>query len=85
MAENVKQGNCTGNCMACTIFQRQYCASQISYNNMNMISQLAQAMESLSQKIEGLSEKVESIQSNEGTLFNPIAQEVGGAENRPPK
>ena len=38
MAEN--QTKCTGNCMACTIYQRQYCASQLSYNNMRMLEQM---------------------------------------------
>ena len=87
MAENVRQ-QCNGNCMGCSIFQRQYCASQISYTNMNMISQLAQAMESLSHEVGDLMRKVESIQSNEGSLFNPIddiAQEASGANNRLPR
>ena len=56
---------CTGNCMGCTIYQRQYCASQIAYNNMGLISEL---MESVAE----LKEKIEAIQNNEGTLINPI-------------
>ena len=80
MNGNQADKHCTGNCMMCSLFQRQYCASQISYNNMLMINQLAQAVEALSQK-------VEAIQSNEGTLFNPIdtTQEASGVENRLPR
>ena len=70
MAENVKQG-CTGDCMKCTLFQRQYCASQIGYNNMGLI-------ERLMAKVESLGEKIEAMQSNEALIY-PIAQEASGA------
>lgn len=73
MAENVtsKQG-CTGNCMNCTLFQRQYCASQIGYNNMSLLSTLIE-------DVRELHTKIDAIQNNEATLFNPIAQEGSGA------
>ena len=66
MAEN--QGKCTGNCMACTILQRQYCSSQLAYSNMRML-------ELLDQKLTNMQEKIEAIQSNEGTLFYPTMTE----------
>lgn len=71
MADNVsaKQG-CTGNCMNCTLFQRQYCASQIGYNNMGLI-------ERLMDKVSELGRKIEAMQSNEA-LINPITQEGSG-------
>ena len=66
MAETKSQ--CTGNCMACTVFQRQYCASQIAYNNMGLLSDLMG-------EIALIKEKIEAIQNNEGTLINPIEEE----------
>ena len=77
------QGHCTGNCMGCTIFQRQYCASQISYNNMNMIGQLIESVEKLSKKVNSLANEVADLQSSDEELINPVedkAQEASGAE-----
>ena len=54
--------------MACTVFQRQYCASQIAYNNMGLLSDLMG-------EIALIKEKIEAIQNNEGTLINPIEEE----------
>lgn len=74
MAETIQapanQGQCTGNCMNCNIMQRQYCASQISYNNMNMMGQMAIALEALSQKFDLLEEKIDK--KEETALINPI-------------
>lgn len=73
---------CNGNCMGCAIVQRQFCASQLAYNNMKMI-------ESLMQEVSALKESVLDLQKkdNETELINPttpidsIAQEEDGAEN----
>ena len=62
MADN--QSKCTGNCMACTILQRQYCASQLAYSNMKMLEQMQQA-------VADIKKKVEEMQNNEGSLFYP--------------
>ena len=59
---------CDGNCMGCTMFQRQYCASQIAYNNMGLLSELRD-------KMDDLKKKIESIQNNEASLINPIEEE----------
>ena len=58
---------CNGNCMGCAMLQRQFCASQLAYNNMKML-------ESLMQEINSLKEKVGELQkdNNESILFNPI-------------
>ena len=83
MAENTRT-QCTGNCMGCTIFQRQYCASQIAYNNMRIL-------DNVMAKINDLATKVDAIQNNEAVLFNPmeceedISQEASGEENRLPR
>ena len=66
MAEN--QSKCTGNCMACTIFQRQYCASQLAYSNMRMLEQMQN-------EIASIEKKIEAMQNNEATLFYPTIQE----------
>ena len=71
MAEN--QTKCTGNCMACTILQRQYCASQLAYSNMRMLEQLQK-------EIVDIEKKIEAIQSNEGTLFYPTIDDASPSE-----
>ena len=75
MAEN--QSKCTGNCMACTIFQRQYCASQLAYSNMRMLEKLQQVVVSMKENITALSEKVEAMQNNEAMLIDPIGRANG--------
>ena len=65
MAEN--QNKCTGNCMACTIFQRQYCASQLSYSNMRMLEQMQK-------DISEMWKKIEAIQNSEANVFCPTEE-----------
>ena len=67
MAEN--QTKCTGNCMLCTIFQRQYCASQLAYSNMKMLELMQQTMSDMN-------EKIEALQNNEATLFYPTSETI---------
>ena len=78
MAEN--QTKCTGNCMSCTIFQRQYCASQLAYSNMRMLEQVQQFMVSMNEDVKSLSDKVEAMQNNESTLFYPTITESSDSE-----
>ena len=68
MAEN--QNKCTGNCMACTIIQRQYCASQLAYTNMKMLEQMQQI-------VIDIKEKIEAAQNNEALLFDPMSDDSG--------
>lgn len=72
------QSKCTGNCMACTIFQRQYCASQLAYSNMRMLEQMQQT-------VKNLSDKIDAIQNSEAALFDPIQSNKSNVldENRP--
>jgi len=74
------QSHCTGNCMSCNPFQRQFCASQIAYNNMLMIDEMTRL-------IKTIEEKVEALQNNEATLIDPLdtAQEGDGAKVDAPK
>ena len=66
MAEN--QTKCTGNCMACTILQRQYCASQLAYSNMRMLEQVQK-------ELADIEKKIEAMQNNEATLFYPTIED----------
>lgn len=68
------QGHCTGNCMGCTIFQRQYCASQISYNNMNLMGQLLESVEKLTKKVNLLADEVADMHSSDEELINPVEE-----------
>ena len=73
-------GRCTGDCKVCTLFQRQYCASQISYNNMRLLERMEQEIVILKGISRLLNEKLEAIQNNEAMLMDPIAQEGDGAK-----
>ena len=65
--------HCTGDCMKCIPFQRQYCAAQLGYNNMRLL-------ESLTTEMRHLREKVEALQNNESLLFNPHEDDIAAAE-----
>ena len=56
-----ERNTCSGDCMNCSIIQRGYCASQLSYNNMNTIASLQKSVSSLEEKLNALSEKTELI------------------------
>jgi len=74
---------CTGDCLQCSAGQRQYCASQFTYNSMRMIESMSQAIALMQGSVEEIKSKIESLQNNEALVFNPnedIAQEGDGAE-----
>lgn len=62
---------CTGNCMGCTIFQRQYCASQIAYNNMRMMERISESLTAMGQELQTLKELAQR-NPEEPELINPI-------------
>ena len=68
------QNKCTGNCMACTVIQRQYCASQLAYTNMRM-------MEQMQKTVIDIKEKIEAAQNNEALLFDPTHTENEHAQS----
>ena len=74
MAEKNIQGQCSGNCMSCNIYQRQYCASQISYSNMKMLEQMTELLNSLDDKVKGMEMKIDAIQNSEAVLINPMEE-----------
>ena len=71
-----QQTRCTGNCMACTIFQRALCASQVGYYNMKMLETMVQITAGLQQNVKDLAAKIEAMQNNEATLFDPINKDI---------
>ena len=94
-AENQTQFKCSGDCLRCTPIQRQYCASQFTYNSMRMIESMQNTLSAMQGTIDEIVVKIEAIQGNEASLFdpteentetttNPIAQSGDGAESRIP-
>ncbi len=64
MPENNNPQRCTGNCMNCIAYQRQFCASQLAYSNMRQLEQL-------SNQVKVLTEKIEAMQNTDAVLFAP--------------
>lgn len=88
MAEN--QFKCSGDCLRCHPNQRQYCASQFTYNSMRMIEQMQASLSTMQGTIDEMKVKIEAIQGNEANLFDPTyvsdtAQSGDGAESRLPE
>lgn len=80
MAENTnqqqqpqQQSKCPGNCSLCNMYQRNYCASQISYTNMKILTSLVENVNILSKEVRSLKTKIETSESNE--LINPTTEE----------
>jgi hypothetical protein len=48
--------HCSGDCKQCLPFQRLYCASQIGYTTMGLVSSLAMEVASLRASVQKLSE-----------------------------
>lgn len=71
MAENFK---CSGDCIKCSVVQRQYCASQNTYNTMKMLEDLRTLLESMMKRSEEESQMVFS------TIEKEEAQKGSGAE-----
>lgn len=72
MAENTSKAEqqqvkgCTGDCKLCSMMQRGYCASQIGYNNMKLISALFGMVSELQSEIKALNQN-----NNTEELINP--------------
>lgn len=72
MAENTPKTEqqqvrgCTGDCKLCSMMQRGYCASQIGYNNMKLISALFGIVSELQTEIKALNQN-----NNTEELINP--------------
>lgn len=62
-----KQFQCTGDCLKCSPVQRQYCSSQIAYNNLK-------ALERLEVCVEDISKKIEMMEIEDAPLINPMKE-----------
>lgn len=71
--------HCSGNCKQCTLFQRQYCASQLALTNMRMLERMVQQMQMMQLHLDDIDKKVEALQNSESSLIDPIAQKGSGA------
>ena len=60
--------------------QRQYCASQFTYNNMRMIEDMRGMIIALQGTVDELKAKIEAIQGNEASLFDPTDDSTNAAE-----
>ena len=65
------QFKCSGNCIKCHPNQRQYCASQFTYNTMRMVEDMNKSMLAMQGTLEELTSRLDAIQGSEALLFNP--------------
>lgn len=70
--------HCSGNCKQCTLFQRQYCASQLALTNMRMMEKMMQQLQMMQMHMDDIDRKVEALQNNEAVLINPIETTQSG-------
>ena len=70
-----QQFKCSGDCLKCLPVQRQYCASQFTYNTMRMVESLQNTLITMQGTVEDLKTKIEAIQSNEASVFDPTKDE----------
>ena len=73
MEQNFK---CSGDCLKCHPNQRQYCASQFTYNSMRMIEDVQKSLITMQGTIEEMKLKIEAIQGNEAMLFDPTSEKL---------
>jgi len=73
--EQENRFKCSGDCLKCTPIQRQYCASQFTYNTMRMVEDMQRIVVALQGSVDEIRVKVEAIQGNEATLFNPAKED----------
>jgi len=76
--EEKKQGfQCTGDCLRCSVLQRQYCAAQFTYNSVRMLEDQSAAIAALQNTVDNLKTKLDAIQGNEALVFKPMAEPSG--------
>lgn len=73
MADN-QNFKCSGDCLKCHPNQRQYCASQFTYNSMRMLEDFIGDFKKLVGTVDELKVKIEAIQGNEASIFDPTIQ-----------
>lgn len=88
MEDTTKKGGstqpCNGNCMTCSVMQRQYCSTQIAYNTMRMLEQLPEVLAKMQDSIKDVQESVRILSGDGIETLKPIktdiAQEGSGAD-----
>ena len=76
--EQNQQFTCSGDCLKCTIAQRQYCSCQHAYNMMRLLQTMQENMKAMSGTIDELKVKVSAIQDNEAMVFDPNSESMIG-------
>ena len=71
MEQTQQQFQCTGDCLKCIPVQRQYCASQHTYQSLRIIQNMQETVTVMACTIEELKEKINAIQANEALVFDP--------------
>ena len=62
---------CTGDCLACSPAQRQYCAAQNAYTAARAMQGITGEIEALRGTVEQLTAKLRAIESSEALVFAP--------------
>lgn len=70
-----KQFQCTADCLNCSSAQRQYCASQHSYNAMRMVQAMQGTIDLMRSAIEEMKSEISAIKGNEDLVFDPMKAE----------
>jgi len=76
---NTNTPRCTGNCMNCAMIQRQFCASQLAYNNMKVLDVVAAELKALKETVEKMKHDDEAVLFNPSDNTKQTAQEEDGA------
>lgn len=74
--EQNQQFQCSGDCLKCSVAQRQYCSCQHAYNTMRLIQSMQESINTMSGTVEELKAKVSAIQDNEAMVFDPTAESL---------
>lgn len=67
--------SCHGECARCSFQQRIYCASYMARNNYAMMETVLVKLDAMQSEITDLHARINAIQSAEGELIKPFAEE----------
>lgn len=68
--------SCSGDCLRCSVAQRQYCSSQFTFNTMRIVQNMQATLNAMQGTIEDLKAKIEAIQNNEAMVFDPTHEKI---------
>lgn len=81
--EQNQQFTCTGDCLKCSIAQRNYCSCQHAYNTMRMLQSMQESITNMSGNVEELKMKVNAIQDSEASIFDPTSETLVATQMSP--